>query len=408
MSSRLQFSPAFARQMVFLSVLVGITISFLMPLTYFFTSWHKFSEEARIRGEDIAWKLQPVIQDNSSLWYYSVPKFLDSAGQEKIRAIIVYDQYSNVKLNKTINDKISAAHPFRTPVRYNNEICGFIEIYESTAAIAFETFCVTAIFLLIGTGIGAFLYWYPVHIVRLVEKDVQDYAEQAKRQAETEVARLDRLKLVGQMAAGIGHEVRNPLTTVRGYLQLFSRRADMLPVSSQIQLMIEELDRANGIITEFLSLAHNRTVTMERKNLNHIIEALQPLIHSDGVIHGINVSYDLQTVPDIILDEKKIRQLILNITRNGFEAMVPGKCLFIRTAVEANKVVLSVIDQGEGIDPACMPKLGIPFFTTKEAGTGLGLAVCYSIAHRHGTTIQFLSGDTGTVCRIPFPIPGPV
>lgn len=407
MSNRLHFAPSFARKMAFLSILVGTAIALLMPLTSFLINWHKFSGEAHIRCEDIAWRVQETVRTNPSLWYYSVPKFLDGSysSNRSIQSIIVYDKYSNVKFKTIINEDIFLTYPFRVPVLYNNEIWGFIEIYVNTLTILIDTLVITALFLIIGIGIGSFLYWYPVHIVKLVEKDVQTYTEHAKQQADSEVARLDRLKLVGQMAASIAHEVRNPLTTVKGYLQLFSRKTDFLPFFSQIHLMIEELDRANNIITEFLSLSHKKTVTMKQKNLNHVIQALQPLIQSNGNIRGISVKYDLQNIPDIILDEKEVRQLILNITCNGFEAMKSGQCLSIKTKKGIDGVVLSIIDQGEGIDKNLLSKLGTPFFTTKETGTGLGLAVCYSIAHRHSATINFASGNTGTTFSITFPLP---
>lgn len=409
MSDCLHFSISFARRMSFLAFLIGAAIAFIMPLTYFLMSWHKFHDEASILGQDIAWRLQETIRDNPALWYYSMPKFLDDTikviGIHKIQTVIIYDKDSKIKFKQVINKDISLVHPFCTPILYNNELYGFIEFYISTADIIKESLLMAVIFLVIGTATGAFLYWYPVHIIRLVEKDVQAYAKQAKQKAETEVLRLDRLKLVGQMSASIAHEVRNPLTTVRGYLQHFSRKDQFLPYSSQIKLMIEELDRANGIISEFLSLSHNKSLIMQRKNLNRVIEALQPLIQSDGIIRDIAVEYDLKATPDIIIDEKELRQLILNIVRNGFEAMAPGKCLRIATATQDERVVLSIIDEGKGIDQKLLGKIGTPFFTTKESGTGLGLAVCYSIAHRHGTTIDFTSGSTGTTCSISFPIP---
>lgn len=409
MSDRLHFSPAFAKRMVVLSLFVGITIAVLMPVTNFLTNWHKFSEEARIRGEDISWKMQETIRVSPEFWYYSVPKYIntDNLGNHHhvIQTVVVYDRNSTQKFKATFNSDILFSYPFRTPVLYNNEIYGYIEIYQNILPFILETLGITLIFGLLGLGIAWFLYWYPVHIVRLMEKDVQNYAEQAKRKAESEVARLDRLKLVGQMAASIAHEVRNPLTTVKGYLQLFARKDTFSPYSAQIELMIEELDRSNYIITEFLSLSHNKTVTMEKRNLNQIIEALKPLIESDGIMQGIAVEYDLQNTPEVLLDEKEIRQLILNIVRNGFEAMSTGQKLIIKTDKIMKAVVLSIVDQGRGIAPSLLNQLGTPFLTTKATGTGLGLAVCYSIAHRHGTTLHFVSSPQGTTCRIPFQIP---
>lgn len=110
-----------------------------------------------------------------------------------------------------------------------------------------------------------------------------------------------------------------------------------------------------------------------------------------------------------MLDEKEIRQLILNLVRNALEATPPGKGVLISTRREAeDKVTLQVSDQGQGIPDEIMEKLGTPFFTTKENGTGLGLAVCYGIAERHRAAIQIETGAGGTTFLVHFPVPAGV
>ena len=109
-------------------------------------------------------------------------------------------------------------------------------------------------------------------------------------------------------------------------------------------------------------------------------------------------------IPDLLLDKKEIHQVIHNLTRNGLEAMPPGGCLFIRTYKDGDVVVLAVQDQGKGIEPDVLEKLGTPFFTTKENGTGLGLAVCYSIAARHNAKIEIETGADGTTFYIKFKV----
>lgn len=225
-----------------------------------------------------------------------------------------------------------------------------------------------------------------------------------RKQFEKEMHRLDRLNLVGQMAAGIGHEIRNPLTTVRGFLQLLSGKDNCLQYKEFFSLMIDELDRANTIITEFLSLAKDRAIELKMNNINNIIEAMLPLISSDANASQVNINIDLAGVPDILLDEKEIRQLILNLVRNGFEAMDAGGELSISTYAENDEIILAVKDQGGGIAEDIIEKLGTPFFTTKDKGTGLGLAVCYSIAARHKAKIKVVTGKTGTTVLVRFPV----
>lgn len=217
-----------------------------------------------------------------------------------------------------------------------------------------------------------------------------------------ELSRFDQLHLVGEMAASIGHEVRNPMTTVRGYLQLFDRKPEFAGYRETFNTMIEELDRANAIISEFLSLAKNKTVTLKQQNLNTIISAIAPLIQSTAIMSNKRLQLDLRKIPDLLLDVQEIRQLILNLVNNGLDAMLPDQLITIKTFIKNNKVVMGIQDTGTGIPPELMDKLGTPFFTTKDHGTGLGLAVCYSIAARHKATIEVATSPQGTTFFILF------
>ncbi|WP_188398637.1 ATP-binding protein [Sporomusa sp. GT1] len=223
-----------------------------------------------------------------------------------------------------------------------------------------------------------------------------------KRLMEKEMLRLDRLNIIGEIAAAIAHEVRNPMTTVRGFLQLLRKKERDGERQSFYDLMIEELDRANEIITEFLSLARNKTIKLNTMNLNGIIDAITPLIRADALMTNRRLRLELGEIPDLELDAKEIRQLILNLARNGLEAMTSGGTLTISTCEEQGSVILKVSDQGSGIDPKVLKNLGMPFITTKENGTGLGLAVCYSIVERHQARIQVESGSGGTTFCIRF------
>lgn len=226
----------------------------------------------------------------------------------------------------------------------------------------------------------------------------------AHKNMTAEMARLDRLNLVGEMAASIGHEVRNPMTTVRGFLQMISLKTEYKKHSEFFSIMIEELDRANTIITEFLSLAKDKSLDLKELNLNDIAITLMPLMQANGIVDNKYIYSDLKQIPNLLLDEKEIRQLILNIVHNGFEAMEPGGNIYIKTFTYDNTVVLAIQDEGNGIPTDVMKKLGTPFFTTKDTGTGLGLAVCYSIANRHNATIQPITGPNGTTFYIVFQI----
>ncbi|MHB1654444.1 MAG: ATP-binding protein [Desulfitobacteriaceae bacterium] len=218
-----------------------------------------------------------------------------------------------------------------------------------------------------------------------------------------EMARLDRLNLVGQMAAGIGHEIRNPMTTVRGYLQLLGNKPEFKSRRSTFETMIEELDRANSIISEFLSLAKNAPTERQCQNINDILRHLYPLLEADTFTQNKQIVFEKEETPDILLNAKEICQLVLNLCRNGLEAMKERGTLAIRIYTEGEQVVLSVQDEGSGIPTEYLDKLGTPFFTTKENGTGLGLATCYDISNRHNARIDVESGSNGTTFFVRFP-----
>ncbi len=231
---------------------------------------------------------------------------------------------------------------------------------------------------------------------------VMDITERKK--IEAEMNRLDRMNMVGQVAASIGHEIRNPMTTVRGFLQMLKNKEEYQKDAEIYDLMIEEMDRANLIIKEFLSLAKDKLIQAEINNLNSIISNMLSLFNADAMNQDKNIEIKLQKIPDLMLDEKEIRQLMLNLVRNGLESMPAGGTLSIMTFMQERDVVLSIQDQGHGISDEVLGKIGTPFFTTKEDGIGLGLAVCYNIARRHNTTITVDTSPAGTRFNIKFPV----
>ncbi|MDR3602810.1 MAG: ATP-binding protein [Desulfosporosinus sp.] len=221
------------------------------------------------------------------------------------------------------------------------------------------------------------------------------------KRAEEEILRLDRLNLIGKMAASISHEVRNPMTTVKGFLQLLKIKQDSRD-KEYFDLMIEELDRANCILSEFLSISRTKSTMHGWHNLNDIVTSTLPLIQADALNNDKSLLVELNNVPDLQLDIQEIRQLLLNLVRNGFEAMSSGGQLKIRTFSSNREVTLGISDEGSGIEQDILEELGTPFFTTKEQGTGLGLAVCYGIVSRHNGRISVETSPKGTTFYVNF------
>lgn len=223
-----------------------------------------------------------------------------------------------------------------------------------------------------------------------------------RRQMQQELLRLNRLNLVGEIAASIGHEVRNPLTSIRGFLQIMSENQLYTAERDYFDLMIEEIDRVNLIITEYLLMARDKKADLQPVSLNRILNSIYPLLNADARSQDKDLQLELGKIPVLMLDEKEIRQLVLNLARNGLESMLSGGTLTIRTVTEGDRAVLEVIDRGAGIPREILDQIGVPFFTTKENGTGLGLSVCHSIAKRHQACIEVESGSRGTCFRVCF------
>ncbi|MBB6637957.1 ATP-binding protein [Cohnella thailandensis] len=208
------------------------------------------------------------------------------------------------------------------------------------------------------------------------------------QQLKDEVDKMERLSLVGQMAASITHEIRNPMAVIRGFIQLLNERSPN-EHHSYFHIILQELDRANNIINDFLSLAQNRIVEKNTRKLNEVLEDLMPLISADANMRGqmieLRIEEDIQPLE---LNVKEIKQLILNLARNGMEAMTDKGILRIELKNIEDGVQLKVRDTGIGIPPEKLERLFEPFFTTKTNGTGLGLALCLSIVERHHGKIQ--------------------
>lgn len=284
------------------------------------------------------------------------------------------------------------------PLEYRGDMQEKIELLYAQKYMLTESAHLTKDGAVLPVEINSHLvYWEGDPYMVAIARDITD-----RKRLEKEMARLDRLNLIGSMAAGIGHEIRNPLTTVRGFLQMMSGKEEFSGHRSYLDLMVQELDRANSIVTEFLSLAKNKAVDLRDGNLNSIINILLPLLEAGAILYNKTVKTELAELPNLPLDEKEIRQLIINLVRNGLDAMPPGGTLTIRTVTDEDEVIMSVHDQGKGIPPDLAEKVGTPFFSTKEYGVGLGLAVCYSIAARHNAHITFESVTTGTTFSVHF------
>lgn len=222
------------------------------------------------------------------------------------------------------------------------------------------------------------------------------------RAMEQQVLRVEKLAAIGELAAGAAHEIRNPLTSIRGFIQLLQARASRSD-GEYFQIILNEIDRIDWIIRDMLLLARPSELKKQGISLQAIIDEVLLLHQSDFERTNISVSTEFEPdLSQVLADPKMFRQLVLNLIRNAVQAMPYGGALGVALRrAGSDQVAFEVTDTGVGISPENLKRLFVPFFTTKEEGTGLGLALCYSIVQAHGGRIDVRShvgqGTTFTV-----------
>ncbi|PZD96482.1 PAS domain-containing sensor histidine kinase [Paenibacillus sambharensis] len=216
--------------------------------------------------------------------------------------------------------------------------------------------------------------------------------------------RSEKLNTVGQLAAGVAHEIRNPLTTLRGFLQL-QQQTQKLNVG-HVDLMLSELDRINLIVSEFLILAKPQASKFELKDVRYVLGDVVSLLDSQAHLCNVVFNTDFtQEECEIACEENQLKQVFINVLKNAIEAMPRGG--EVNIVVEKRKrdtIAVSITDQGVGIPEEMIPKLGDPFVTGKETGTGLGIMVSQRIIQSHQGTMDITSKvDVGTTVVITLP-----
>ncbi len=226
----------------------------------------------------------------------------------------------------------------------------------------------------------------------------------ALEEREVRLIRSERLAAVGKIAAQITHEVRNPLSSIGLNAELLEEELDGEP-RELARAIIKEVDRLAGITEQYLRFARLPRPKLEREDLNTIVSSLLAFLKEELEKRGIAVEARLAaSLPPVAADENQLRQALLNLLRNGAEAMRDGGRLTVATAATDGQVRVSVTDTGHGIAPGERDKIFDAFFSTKEGGTGLGLALTQQIVADHGGAIEVESepgsGATFTV-RLP-------
>lgn len=230
------------------------------------------------------------------------------------------------------------------------------------------------------------------------------------KQEMQELRQQEKLALVGQMAAGIVHEIKNPLTTIKGFSQILRKDAITWQEAYEYAAIIEQTtDDLNQVVMDFLSFARPRAPVFQSIWLNELLSSVRSMLDGHLFMKGIEVEYRLSNQDmEVIVDNGQIKQLLFNLVKNAVEAVQYQPHPVIQLATDytpdENQALIQVKDNGKGMSADMLKRLGTPFFTTKDSGTGLGLSICYQIVSEHNGQIRVDSSPgKGTAFIIALP-----
>ncbi|OME84087.1 hypothetical protein BK120_13365 [Paenibacillus sp. FSL A5-0031] len=226
-----------------------------------------------------------------------------------------------------------------------------------------------------------------------------------RKRSEEVLIRSEKLSAIGQLAAGVAHEIRNPLTALKGFTQLLSSKYPENP--HYFSIMANEIDRITLIVNEFMTLAKPHFANYRSEPLEPILRSVLSLLETQAILINVElkVCFD-HTRPSIFCNVDQLKQVFLNIIKNALEAMPQGGEVVVTVAsLEDGFAHIRIIDGGPGIPEELISKIGEPFLTTKEKGTGLGIMISNRIIEAHKGTLQISSVmNEGTVVEIMLPI----
>jgi signal transduction histidine kinase len=222
--------------------------------------------------------------------------------------------------------------------------------------------------------------------------------------------RADRLSALGQLSAGLAHEIKNPLGSIKGSLEIVAE--DFPPDHKKrefIEILRKEIDRLNSVLTEFLHFARTPRPDLQRCDLRDVIDSIRVLCAKEAARQGVRIEVVYSgALPEVYADAAQIQQALLNLVLNGIQAMPGGGRLKIEAKASAGAVEIRIHDEGTGIPLEARSRIFEPFFTTKERGTGLGLAVAHKLIQGHHGEIRLLEQEgPGAVFLVILPLGRP-
>jgi two-component system sensor histidine kinase HydH len=250
-----------------------------------------------------------------------------------------------------------------------------------------------------------FYYAIATLIGVLVEREFK--ARKKQQEAQLQAERSHELSLVGQIAAGVAHEVKNPLASIKGAADILTDDETLPAEREEFKAILRnEIKRIDTTITEFLSFARPKKTKLERLNLSEVLRTSLRQTEAEGARRGIRIESDLEE--DIYMngDPEKLHQMTLNLILNAIQASKPDDAITFRLKTDSsNSVRLTIRDAGVGIDAVDLRRVFEPFFTTRSSGTGLGLAIVKEIIDSHSGEISIESTKgAGTTMTVTLPL----
>jgi two-component system sensor histidine kinase HydH len=227
------------------------------------------------------------------------------------------------------------------------------------------------------------------------------------KELQEKVRRAERLASLGRLAAGIAHEIRNPLSSIRGFAQYFQGK--FKPETKDVKYakaMVDEIDRLNRIIEALLDFARPAEPKLSLYSIEDVLNHALGLVQADIEVKEVRLTRNVQSgIPEVMIDSDQMIQAILNILLNAVEAVDKGGEIALSASTEADNLKITISDTGSGIPEEDLPKVFDPFFTTRKSGTGLGLAIVHKIVENHNGEILVKSGvGRGTTFTILLPL----
>ncbi len=264
------------------------------------------------------------------------------------------------------------------------------------------------VFLVIGFSVGLLVSFQRTLTIQY--RDAAASLEQANRElrdSQEELRRADRLSALGEVAAALAHEIRNPLASVKGALEILTSRVEEgSPEAEFAGIAAKELARLDDLVTEFLTYARPRNPELRDADLHDVIRHVMILLQPEAERAAVIVELDRRdALPHVSIDAQQIGQVFFNVVLNAIQASPAGGHVGIRESLTPDFAVVDVIDEGPGVAREHRARIFDPFFTTKARGTGLGLAISSRIVTAHGGTIEAQPGaGSGTRMSIRLPL----